>query len=143
MTVLKKKTWSPLFSDSFFRDFERFPNLFEKESTEMFPAVNVIDDDKRYIIELAVPGYTKDEFEIDIEDKFVIIKAEKKEEKEEKEENYTRKEFSYNHFQRRFMLPENVDADTIEAKFKDGILKMKLDKKEISENSSMRKIDIK
>jgi HSP20 family protein len=132
-----------LFSDPFFRELETFPNLFEKESAELFPAVNVIDDEKRYIIELAVPGYSKEDFEIDIEDKFVIIKAEKEDKKESKEENYTRKEFSYNHFLRRFMLPDNVDENSIEAKFKDGLLKLKLDKKEISENSSMRKIDIK
>ena len=132
-----------MLSDPFFREFESFPSIFEKESVELFPAVNVIDDEKRYIIELAVPGYSKEDFEIDVEDKFVVIKAEKKEEKETKEDKYTRKEFSYNHFQRKFMLPDNVNEESIEAKFKDGILKLKLDKKEISDPAFMRKIDIK
>ena len=74
---MKKKTWLPFESDSFFRDFENYPVLLEKESTELFPAINVIEDDKRYIIELAVPGYAKKEFDIEVEDKRIVISANK------------------------------------------------------------------
>ncbi|MEQ8323146.1 MAG: Hsp20/alpha crystallin family protein [Vicingaceae bacterium] len=143
MTLLKKKTWSPVLSDPFFRDFNMLPSPFESDSAELFPAVNVLDGEKNYIIELAVPGYAKEDFEIKVEDGRLVIVAQKEESKKSEEKNYTRKEFSYNHFQRSFNLPENVLEDDIEAKFKDGILKLKLDKKELASAQVSRKIDIK
>ncbi len=143
MTLTMKKKLSPFFGDTLLRNFENFPALIEKESTEFFPAINLIEDDKRYIIELAVPGYSKKEFNIDIDERRIIISAEKEDKMEEMEENYTRKEFSYHHFQRSFLLPKNVDEKSIEAKFIDGLLKLKLDKVEIEDQVNMRHIDIK
>jgi len=143
MTLTLKKKRSPFFSDSFFRGFEHFPTLIEKESTELFPAMNLIEDDKRYIIELAVPGFAKKEFNIDVDDKRIIITADKEEKNDYKDDLYTRKEFSYSHFQRSFILPDNVDEKSIEAKFNDGLLRLKLDKIEIDDQVHMRHIDIK
>ncbi|HAW52839.1 MAG TPA: heat-shock protein Hsp20, partial [Flavobacteriales bacterium] len=131
------------FSDPFFRDFENYPVLLEKESTELFPAINLIEDDTCYIIELAAPGFAKNEFDIEVEDRNIVISAKKEDKKVEKTENYTRKEFSYNQFQRSFLLPENVDENSIQAKFNDGVLRLKLDKKEQKEIVNKRHIDVK
>lgn len=103
--------------------------------TKSIPAMNIKENKDNFEIDIAAPGFSKKDFEIVIDNGVLAISAEKKDEKEEKEEDYMRREFNYNSFSRRFILPENVNEDEkMKAVYKDGILKLvlgKLDKKEI------------
>lgn len=76
------------------------------------------------------PGLTKDEVKINYEDGVIAIRGEKKQEKEEKNKNYHRVERSYGAFERSFRLPNRVEVGKIEAKFKDGVLSLRLPKSE-------------
>jgi len=94
------------------------------------PAVNIKEENDKFILEMAAPGMKKSDFHINLENDVLTISSEKKEEKEEKQENYTRREFYYNTFSRSFNLPESVDAEKIKADYKNGILSITLPKKE-------------
>lgn len=112
------------FNDRFFRDFN--------SEKEWIPAVNVVENDKDFGIELSAPGFKKSDFKINVENGILNISAETKKETEEKDKNYTRQEFRYDAFSRSFTLPENASDDKIDAKYEDGILKLSLAKKVIS-----------
>jgi HSP20 family protein len=100
----------------------------EFDRRDRLPAVNVKETDKCYEIEVAVPGMKKEDFKIDVDNGVLTISAEQKEEQEKKEDNYTRKEFSYSSFSRSFSLPQNVNEDSINAKYENGVLALTLDK---------------
>lgn len=140
MTLTKRKPWSQFFADPFFNDF---PGVFERDSAELFPAINVIENKKEYEIELAVPGFKKGEFNIELDNGVLTVTAEHNEEKEIAEKNYKRKEFSYNSFKRSFSVPENIDEKDIEAHYDDGILKLELKKLKLEDKKEKRKIDVK
>lgn len=106
------------------------------------PAVNIKDNDKDFEIEVAAPGLNRDDFEVTIENNILSISCEKEEKKEEKEENYTREEFNYTAFSRAFSLPDNVDTETVDAKYRDGVLTLTLQKTEVLEPAA-KTIDIK
>ncbi len=106
------------------------------------PALNIKEDDNHFEIELAAPGFSKKDFEVSIDNGYLTIKAEKEDTKETKEENYTRKEFSYNSFERSLLLPENVLEDEIKAKYNDGILRFKLMKKEEAKKLKPKMVEI-
>ncbi|NHF59634.1 Hsp20/alpha crystallin family protein [Flavobacteriaceae bacterium TP-CH-4] len=106
------------------------------------PALNIKETDDHFEIELAAPGFAKKDFEVTIEDGCLNISAEKKMEKEEKEENYTRREFSYNSFERSLQLPESVKQEEIKAAYKDGILSFNLLKKEEAKKIPPKKVEI-
>lgn len=94
------------------------------------PAVNVMEDDTRYRLELAAPGMTKDDFKVHINrDGNLVIELEKKGEcQEEKRDKYIRKEFSCTKFHQTLILPENVNREEIQANVENGILFVNLPK---------------
>lgn len=99
------------------------------------PAVNIIESEDSFNIEVALPGISKKDVNIDIDDNLLTISREVKEEKVEQSKEketvkYTRKEFSFKSFKRTFSLPDTIDADSISASAKDGILVITLPKKE-------------
>ncbi|MFX0558150.1 Hsp20/alpha crystallin family protein [Maribacter sp. CXY002] len=94
------------------------------------PKVNIKEGDSNFELELAVPGRTKEDFNIEVDDNVLTISSEVKQEKETKEDNYTRREFGYSSFRRSFTLPETVNTDKIGASYENGILKFDLPKKE-------------
>ena len=106
------------------------------------PALNIKETDENFEIELAAPGFAKKDFEVTIEDGCLNISAAKEHSKEETEENYTRREFSYNSFERSLQLPESVKQEEIKAKYNDGILSFKLAKKEEAKKTPPKKIEI-
>ena len=128
-----------------FNDQNRFPTLFNDFFDNDFwmtntkknvtaPAVNVIDEEKDYKVEVAAPGMTKEDFQIKLDnDNNLIIALEKKtqtEDHEKKNHKYLRREFSYSKFQQAFTLPEDVEKDKITAKMNDGVLTIDIPKKE-------------
>ena len=104
-----------------------------ERTTYTAPAINVIENEKEYDVELAAPGLTKEDFKVHIdEDNNLHIEMEKKSENKEdkKHGKYLRREFSYEKFQQTLLLPDDVDADKIDAKVEHGVLNIHLPKKE-------------
>jgi HSP20 family protein len=108
------------------------------------PAVNIKETDTNFGIELAAPGKTKEDFNIEIDHNVLTISSEEKNEKEEKntEGKYTRREFSYSSFRRAFTLPESVNADSINATYENGVLHVTLPKREEALPKPKRLIEI-
>jgi len=126
----RNQDWLPSIFNSFFDD--DFAGLTPAKQFAS-PAVNVLEDDKEYQIELAAPGMTKNDFKVRLEnDNELVISLEKKEEhKEEKhKKNYLRREFSYASYRQTFIVPDEVEIEKIAAKMEDGVLKISLPKKE-------------
>ncbi|MBP7408624.1 MAG: Hsp20/alpha crystallin family protein [Flavobacteriales bacterium] len=98
------------------------------QDKESMPAVNIKDDTKSFELELAVPGYKKEDLKVNVEDGLLTISSEKQKESEEEKNGYTRREFSYSSFTRSFQLPQNADADNVKANFVDGVLKLSVPK---------------
>jgi HSP20 family protein len=107
------------------------------------PAVNVKETDDDYIIEVAAPGMEKKDFKINLQNNVLTISSEKEEEKSEKEGDYARREFNYRSFQRCFTVRESdVDSDKIKANYADGVLSIKLPKREEVKPKPSREIKI-
>jgi len=94
------------------------------------PAANIIENEKDFNIELAVPGMSKEDFRINIEDDILSISVERIESEEKEEKNFTRREFRYDGFNRSFSLPEVVNQEKIKADYKNGVLNVMLPKGE-------------
>ena len=147
MKLMKKGNGWPVIPRfrSFFDDFWGADRFFEGEwpvTRFRTPAVNIKDNKENFEISVAAPGLTKDDFEVTIDSGILTISCEKEEKSEEKGENYARREFNYSAFERSFSLPENVDAESIEAKYKDGVLLLTLKKLALAEPEA-KKIEIK
>lgn len=117
--------WSP------FRDYDISPLTV--------PAVNVIEHEKSYELTLAAPGMDKKDFKIDLDGNVMTISSEKEEQHEEKNEKFSRKEYNYSSFCRSFTLPTVVTKDKIDAKYENGILKIRLPKNEDSIKTTISK----
>lgn len=131
MSLIK---WSPSNSlfpsmsslvDNFFKDDDFFNGLRTGSS---LPAVNVVDTKEAYTLEVAAPGLKKEDFKVTVDKGVLTIKAERSTEEKEEKDNYTRREFSYSSFNRSFWLPEHVNAEGVNAKYDEGILKITLPK---------------
>lgn len=106
------------------------------------PKVNIKETPESFEVQMAVPGFKKDNFNISVENEELLISAEVEQNKEESNEEYTRREFGYATFRRSFILPETVDGDKIKANYEDGILNVVLPKKEEAKPKPARTIKI-
>lgn len=145
MTLAKRNEgYFPSFIDRFFNNelMDWGTSNFSSTNTSL-PAVNVKETDDDYFIEVAAPGMSKKDFNVNFQNNVLTISSEKKDEKEEKDDSYTRKEFSYQSFQRSFTVPGNdVDSDKISASYENGILNIKLPKREEVKPKPAREIKI-
>ena len=141
MPARKSQNWLP----SIFNDF--FDNEWMLKANSTAPAINVIESENAYKVELAAPGMTKEDFNVRIdEDNNLVISMEKKSEnKEEKKDGrYLRREFSYTKFQQTMILPENVDKEKISAQVENGVLAIELPKlKEEEIKKDQKQIEVK
>ena len=135
MSIIKRNEIFPglnLFDDFFSRDLWNW-NLNNNSSTNTtIPMVNVKETNENFEVEMAAPGMNKEDFKVQLEGNLLTITSEKNHENEVKDgERYSRREFSYQSFQRTFQLPkEVVEADKIEAKYENGVLKLVIPKNE-------------
>ena len=123
-----------------FNQYPTFTDLLENiernflgrvdENSGDIPAVNIKEENDKFVLEMAAPGLKKDDFKINLDNYQLTISAETKDEKKEKEDNYTRREFIYNSFSRSFTLPKTIDIEKIKADYKNGVLNLVLPKKE-------------
>lgn len=134
-----RKFYGQNFMPDFFNDF--LGNI-ALDSTAKAPAVNVLEDDASFKIEVAAPGMTKEDFKVHInKDGNLVIEVDKKCEcKEEKEGKYIRKEFTCTKFHQTLVLPDNVDRDEIQANAENGVLYInlpKMQKQKVEEQKRM------
>lgn len=133
----------------FFNDF--FENKALEKVTGTVPAMNVLENEKEYKLEVAAPGMCKDDFKVHLnKDGNLVIEMEKKDcgckgkEDDKKECRYLRKEFSYSKFSQTLLLPENADKENIEAQVNNGVLKVVIPKLEkVKAEDEKREIEIK
>jgi HSP20 family protein len=118
-------SWQSPFSRSVF-DIEPFWR--GEISWGKAPAVDVVEKDKAYEITAELPGMEEKDIEVKFADGVLSVTGEKKEEKEEKKKDWYLSERRYGSFRRAFRVPEGVDADKIEATFKNGVLTVSLPK---------------
>lgn len=139
MTIIKKRQELPVFGDMMANLFDdRFFAPFQHTIQARIPAANVFEDEKDYTIQLAVPGMKKEDFSIDLNQNLLTISSEQKEEKSESTERFTLKEFSHTAFSRSFKIPKNGNSDEITASYTDGLLEIKITKKEPEQNAVKR-----
>ena len=123
----QNQNWLPSIFNDFFND-EWFPM---RAAMSAAPAINVKESDKAFEIEMAVPGMTKEDFKVHVNDKDqLVVSVEKKNEKkeEDKSSKFLRREFNYTRFEQALLLPENVDREAITAKVCSGVLHVVLPK---------------
>ena len=140
MPVRRTQNWLPIFNDF-------FDNEWMTRANATAPAINVIESEKDYKVEVAAPGMTKEDFNVRIdEDNNLVITMEKKIEnnEEKKEQRYLRREFSYSKFQQTMILPDDVDKEKIAAGVEHGVLTIDLPKISIEDiKKEQRTIEIK
>lgn len=155
------QAWFPFFSlrremdrlfDDFGRGFLQFPtrrSIFDVEpflgrevTWESAPAVDIAESEKAFELTAELPGMDEKNIEVKVANGNLIIKGEKQQEKEEKKKDYYMRERNFGSFERRFEVPESVDADKIEASFKKGVLTLTLPKK-LEARKPAKKIEVK
>lgn len=143
--LMRTNSHLPLLIENFFgRDVNDFFNA-TAGSVSNVPAVNVVEHQDGFRIEVAAPGLKKEDFKLNLTHNNLTISGYQETQKEEQEksnEKYTRREFSYSSFQRTFTLPTSVDADNIQASYADGILKIDIPKREEAKVKPPRQIEI-
>ncbi len=106
------------------------------------PKVNIKETDEAFMLEMAVPGFKKSDFVLDVENDELSISADLSTESTEQEEGYTRREFGFDSFKRTFSLPESVEESGIKASYTQGILAIEIPKKEEAKPKPARTIKI-
>jgi HSP20 family protein len=110
-----------------FEDVQRGGVRFEVG--DFTPRVDISDDEKQLTISAELPGITKQDVKITVnEDRILTLRGEKRREEKHEDKNFMRVERSYGSFTRSFALPDNVDTESVQASFTDGVLKITLDK---------------
>ena len=134
-----------LFDDFFSRDLWNWGMANNSATNTTIPAVNIRETAENFDVEMAAPGMKKGDFKIELDGNNLTITSESENENEMKDdERYTRREFSYQSFRRTFTLPKDVvDVDQINAKYENGVLHLRIPKKEEAKQKPPRMIEIK
>lgn len=123
--------------DDWFNDF----SLFKPELTRFNPTVNFVENDKGYTLKAEMPGLTKDDINVEVEDGVLVLSGVKKEEKVSDKDKVHTRECSYGKFIRSFRLPENADSESIIAEYDNGVLTLTMAKNTQSlENKKVIKV---
>ena len=145
---LAKRNWnnfslfSPMF-DNFNRELLNWDNKNYSSTSTTVPAVNIKENAESFEVEVAAPGMSKGDFKVTLDGNLLTISSAKEEQNEEHHDNYTRREFSYQSFQRSFELQkEVVDQDNIQAHYENGMLRLTIPKKEEAKQKEPRMIEI-
>lgn len=138
MTLLKRQdNYLPsilnhFFEGEFFKDGNLSSNRFS------VPSVNILNHEKNFEIEVATPGFNKEDFSIELNKNVLKISTSHSEEINDKPGNYTRREFHYGSFVRNFTLPELADTNKISAEYTNGILRLTIPKMEAAIDTNKR-----
>jgi len=132
-------SFSTMLDDFFDRSFADFGTAPSASKT---PAVNVKETENEFGLEVALPGVSKDQVNLEIDHNVLTISSESKTENEETKGGYTRREFGYNAFRRSFTLPEIANQEKIDAKFENGVLNVSIPKLDEKALKNTRAISI-
>ncbi|MGM9803507.1 MAG: Hsp20/alpha crystallin family protein [Muribaculaceae bacterium] len=139
ITVRNNQEWLPSVFNEIFGN-----GMLDRMSANTTPAVNVIEREHEYIVEVAAPGMTKDDFKVNLdEDENLVVSLEKEVKKDDENVNrmhYLRREFSYTRFRQAMILPDDVDKQKITAKVENGVLTVNLPKLNPEETKKASKI---
>lgn len=138
-SVNKNSIWLPGLLDNFL--FEKNDNSFRNNyETFSIPAVNIIENLTNFAIEIAIPGFSKENLIIEAEEDTLKVASKKIDKKEEDQEStqYLSREFNYSNFERLFTLPENINTEEIQANYNNGVLKIMLPK--VEEKKALKKM---
>ncbi|PDP60884.1 heat-shock protein [Prevotella intermedia] len=135
--MMYKNSWLPeVFNDFFYNN-----NMPRTNATA--PAINVLENETEYTVELAAPGLRKEDFDISINnDGDLVIKMEKKNEVKDEKAHYLRREFAYSKYEQTLILPDDVDKDKVGARMSDGVLNITLPKLNKSVQKVARQIEV-
>ncbi len=138
MTHFRVKT--PVYVPGIFNAMDKFLNDDFSVFQHQTPAVNIIEKDKSYGIEMMAPGLSKADFKIELDKDLLTISYQKTEQKQEESgaeananEKFIKKEFSIKSFKRTFTVNDQLDVNEISAKYENGILFVEIPKKEVQE----------
>lgn len=106
-------------------------------TTHVIPAIDVIDNEKELTVVTELPGVKKEDIKVEVQDNQLVVTGEQKTERKYERENYVRRERSSGSFRRSVTLPRNVDAQNVKASFDNGLLEVRVPKKQLE--SSQRK----
>lgn len=142
----KKETrWPTLFDNGWMEKFFQSPidEFFPGTKLMNVPAVNVVENDKEFMLVVAAPGMDKKDFSIESFDNMLTIGAEKEtEHKEEKNGRFNRREYNFNSWSRSFTLPENCNPGKIDASYLNGELRIVIPKMEKTEVKKVKNIEV-
>ena len=136
-----------LFRSLFDRFFENelfdWSNRNYSNTNTTLPSVNIKESNEDFEVEVAAPGFTRNDFKIELNHDLLTISSEKEIENEKKEDQqFSLREFSYQSFSRSFTLPNTADSEKIGAKYENGILRIVIPKKEEAKPKPPRQITI-
>ncbi|WAC04863.1 MAG: Hsp20/alpha crystallin family protein [Methanoregula sp.] len=150
------QSWLERDFDSIFDDFRRsfdvmmrpyIPLEMQMQDLGMLPVryapLDFIDEGDHYLIHVELPGFTKDNVEVQVNRDGLTVRAKKETEKEDKKKNYLHRERAYSAFERSISFPEEVDPAKAEGTMKEGVLELKVNKKEPKPEVKPRKIELK
>lgn len=140
LPVISRNNWMPeVFNDFFDTDF-----MTRTKATA--PAINVKETEKDYTVEMAAPGMTKDDFNVNIDkdgNLHIHMEAHTEKKEEDKKSHYLRREFAYSKFEQTLLLPDDVEKEAIAARVNDGVLTVTLPKMAKPECPAARQIEVK
>ena len=137
MKDMYRNSWLP----EVFNDFLNTANMPKTNATA--PAINVLENENEYIVELAAPGLRKEDFDISINnDGDLVIKMEKKNEVKDEKAHYLRREFAYSKYEQTLILPDDVNKDEVGARMSDGVLNITLPKLNKTVQKVARQIEV-
>ena len=119
-----------------------FDDIYPDYEDKMTMPVEIHDKKGEYDIRAELPGVKKEDLDIDLNENYLTIRAKKVEENEQEDGSYKKSEFKYGEFSRSIYLPQDVDAEKIDATLEHGVLKIKAPKLE-KEKDSIKKITVK
>jgi len=156
---LARRVEQPAFLQDYDTIFDEFRRSFDNLMRPFFPVelsrsisglrpiryapTDLIDEGDSYSIHIELPGLARDDIDLQINNSGLSLRAEKEQESEEREKNYLHRERYYTSFARDISFPEEVDPDRAEASMNNGVLQLKVPKKEPLPEERPRKIEIK
>jgi len=136
--------WSNFVNEFFNRDWLDWTTRNFSDTNTTLPSVNILEGKESYEVNMAAPGFEKNDFKIELNNGVLTVSSEKKVENEAKKgQQFNRREFSYQSFSRSFTLPESVESEKITAKYENGILKVTIPKKHEAKDRLVKSIEIK
>lgn len=143
--MINKKMAINYVLDSFEEMFSTstFPTTITTIKNKGIPATNIKEGPNSWNVEMATPGVSKENFDIRIDGNHLIVKYEEKDFDEDEVNNYIKQEFAYSAFTKTFIIPENVNPDSISTEYENGILKIEFPKDDKYLESKIKRLKIK